>query len=186
MKARLTGSIVLVFVTGGHLTAVAVVHRIERDASQIGVVIVQVLLGVGVEANAIRAIDAIDAVTILDSGNVARGVRLRQLGHAIGWAGIAGPLGFGAQIELNRAAIVCHVFRGRSIGVAVGLTDVILVNLRSFAKSVSRQRLLSLTMTISLPTIRLGLRAGGLGKGQIKRSGGGREFRTITSSITAH
>jgi hypothetical protein len=40
-------------------------------------------------------------------------------------------------------------------------------------------------MTISLPTSGLGIRARGLGKGQIKRSGRGREFRTITSTISA-
>jgi hypothetical protein len=40
-------------------------------------------------------------------------------------------------------------------------------------------------MAISLPAIGLRLQARGLGKGQIKRSGRRRMFRTITSAIAA-
>jgi hypothetical protein len=70
----------------GYLAAVAVVHSVVRNPTQVGIVVVQMLFSMGVEAETVRAVRS---STILEGGNVARGVRLGQLGHAVGGAGKA-------------------------------------------------------------------------------------------------
>ena len=183
MKSRVRRAILLIFDTIGHLTAVAVVHGVERDTSQIGVVVVQMLLGMRVVGTTVHTVHS---RAVFEGRNVAGGVGLSQLGHAVSHAGKAGALMLWAEVELNGAAIVGHGLGRGCVAIAVGLAVVVLVNLGGFAQGVSRQRLLRLTVTIALPSIGLGFRAGGLGKSQIKRSGGGREFRTITSTISSH
>jgi hypothetical protein len=187
VKARVAVAILLVLVPGCDLAAVAVVHGIVRNAAQVGIVVVQVLLSMRIEATAIGTVHAVHAsAVVLEGWDITRGVGLSQLGHAVGGTGKAGALGLRAEVEFYRTTVVGWILARGSVDVSVGLAALVLVNLGSFAKRVSRQRLLRLTVTISLPTGGLGIRARGLGKGQIKGSGRGREFRTITSSVTAN
>jgi hypothetical protein len=183
VQAGVGGSVILILVTSGHLAAVPGVD-VVRNTTQTSVVVLEVLLGVVVIADPIHTVHSI---AVLEGWYVARRVGLGQLRHRVVGAGKAGTLGLWTEGKLHRATVVVHVLARRDVNILLlGRLVLLELDLGDFANSVSRQGLLSLMMPISMPAIELGLRTRRLGEGQVKCSGRGREFRTITRSIPAN
>lgn len=126
--------------------------------------IVEVLLGV--RAHGRSPVGSTNAVA-LERGNIIRGVRLLQLGHAVGAIGgrsKAGPLWLRAirtQTELDRTAVIADCLCRSSLGVSIGTTGVKLIDLRTLAEGVCGKRLVGMAVTIRRPAVALGLWAGG-------------------------
>jgi hypothetical protein len=142
--------------------------------------IVVLAMGLCVSVNTVRT----RAVAILQSGDVVGRVGLLQLGHTIR-ASIARARGrvrtHRAEVELHGTPVAGHVLLGSLRG-TVGLAVVIIINMRTLAESVSRERLLSLAMP--RPRIGLAVRTGRLGKSKIKCSRGSGELHAISLAAT--
>lgn len=201
----------IILEASGELAAVAV-GDVAGNTTGAGIVIVQVLLGVGarIAIHAIEAVTAVDAVgtvdtihavhaidsvetvdvAILESGHIVRRERLLQPRHAVAVLRGAGLvawalLGTVGKVELDRAAVVCRRLGRRRLDGSICPTDVILVDLRILAQSVGRKRLLRMAVTEARPAVALslGIRTGRLRHGQIKGRGGSRKSRTVSIAI---
>lgn len=90
METGRNRTVLLLLETSRQLTTVAVGHSMGRDATQVGIVLVEVMLCVVVDVP-VRDV-AVNPVSVLHSGDVACREGLGQLGHVVVGACIARAL----------------------------------------------------------------------------------------------
>ena len=108
----------------------------RRNATKVGVVLVEVLLSVAVDVAVCTV--AVNSVAILQGWDLACRERLCQLRHAAGRASEAGTLVVGperaGEVELDGLTVVL------GCGLTIGTTVLIVLScLRAFTESVSRE-----------------------------------------------